>query len=173
MAFWKTINQIKNTRLKETPEESRAREIERLKCEQERQRAEEEQRASALSSLKSLEPNYLELQQKAHDEKDKIMYSYSTGALFFFDNVEALTSEMKLYEIDSVIDFFNELLTGADVEKMHKLMELCNHFSKVNLRQYRVHPDVDFTNYTISDVIGIGIRMLQDSDYNDVYNIFK
>lgn len=169
MSYWKTLEQMKN----ETPEERRLREKLRMEREQEIEEQMKKERETAINTLKDLLPSFLNMQENAHDQKDRLTYICATGAIFYLDSVEAFTDTIPTYEIANLALFFRQLPDNINIDNMFKLKSLCSSSHSVDIRNYRVHPDFYCTNYSIGDLIGMGIRILDAPEKMKEYTPFQ
>ena len=170
MSYFKPIDKMKENAAKASTADNTTKEASIIMTQKQE---EMKRRESAFSSLNDLMPFYNDLQQKAHDDKDRLTYIYATGAIFFFDNFNAITEEMEVYKIEELTDFFNLSKDQITEDNLLRLKQLCYYHHKANIRAFRVHPDVECTNYTIGDLIGMGIRLINYPDKMVEYKLFK
>ena len=170
MSYFKPIDKIKENANKALTADNIRREASIIMTQTQE---EKKRRESAVSSLKDLLPFYSDLQQKAYIDKDRLAYIYATGALFFFDNFNVITEEMEVYEIEMITNFFNQSKDQITEDNLLRLKQLCYYHHKADIRTFRVHPNVECTNYTIGDLIGMGIRLINYPDKMSEYNLFK
>ena len=146
MSYWKTIKE----QTEETPEARRLREKKAMEREQELQKAEEARKYAVVSNLKNLTSSFVGLQDKAHEEKDRGKYICSTGAICFLDNLDSITGNLQINELEDILDFFNELKENENYENLSRLKQLCGKFNHIiSQREYRVHQDIECSNNTI------------------------
>ena len=161
---FKNVKQIK-----EEPELDTEATIERVN----RTKAEQEMwRESVLSSLKELMTSYVNLQQQSYVAKDKLMYICATGAIFLLDALDVATIQMETYELEEPLVFVKQLQDNVNAENLRKLQQLCDRYAK-NVCDFRKHPDVECHNYTIGDLIGMGIRLLNHPEQMEDFRLFK
>ena len=170
MSYFKSIDKMKENADKASTADNTRKEASIIMIQKQE---EMKKRESAVSSLKDLMPFYNDLQQKAHDDKDRLTYIFATGAIFFFDNINVITEEMAVNKIEEITDFFNQSKDQITEDNLLRLKQLCYSHHKANISTYRVHPDVECTNYTIGDLIGMGIRLINYPDKMREYKLFK
>lgn len=118
----------------------------------------EKKRQIAILKIKDSLPYFQQLQDKAYQEKDDILYAFATGVMYLVKRFDSMIDGKKDNEKDQIISLFDEYQQKSDVSSsdIDALFKVCR---TVNVRQFDIdiHEELKsrFVHASICDFLGL------------------